>query len=193
MTKTRFGMRNAHTSWTRGPATTSKVVLKCGRWLKAEELFESFFGEACFKVGSAIIAFPAVLLADSTRVRRSCAENDMLIDLARSVRHSHWCSKVITTPARADGRAKLVRNRFVSATFLHRHDPSGLWTLCCFIVVLHLSPAYESRLAGVLQERTSMPVIRGITGCRNAMAGKSPTPGSPHCDLGLNFDLDESP
>src|ERR1700685_2217702 len=40
MTKTRFGMRNAPTSWTRGPAITSKVVLKCGKWLKAKEVFE---------------------------------------------------------------------------------------------------------------------------------------------------------
>jgi two-component system CheB/CheR fusion protein len=40
--------------------------------------------------------------------------------------------------------------------FSYMPEDSGL----AFVVVLHLSPAYESRLAGVLQERTSMPVIR---------------------------------
>jgi hypothetical protein len=37
-------MRNAHTSWTRDPAITRKMALRCGKSLKVEELLESFLG-----------------------------------------------------------------------------------------------------------------------------------------------------
>ena len=40
--------------------------------------------------------------------------------------------------------------------FAHMPEDSGL----AFVVVLHLSPQYESRLAAVLQKWTNMPVIR---------------------------------
>jgi two-component system CheB/CheR fusion protein len=40
--------------------------------------------------------------------------------------------------------------------FTHMPGDSGL----AFVVVLHLPPAYESHLAGVLKKRTSMPVIQ---------------------------------
>jgi len=40
--------------------------------------------------------------------------------------------------------------------FSYMPEDSGL----AFVVVLHLSPEYESRLAGVLQTWTSMPVIQ---------------------------------
>jgi two-component system CheB/CheR fusion protein len=40
--------------------------------------------------------------------------------------------------------------------FSHMPGDSGH----AFVVVLHLSPAYESRLAGVLQKYTPMPVIQ---------------------------------
>ena|SRR5277367_473616 len=39
--------------------------------------------------------------------------------------------------------------------FSYMPEDSGL----AFVVVLHLSPQYESRLAGILQEWTAMPVI----------------------------------
>ena len=43
----------------------------------------------------------------------------------------------------------------LQAFFSQMPEDSGL----AFVVVLHLSPEYESSLAGVLQKWTSMPVI----------------------------------
>src|SRR3954470_23458345 len=76
--------------------------------------------------------------------------NDNARNGAQKRRDPHEPSAVIGIGASAGGIAPLQQ------FFGHMNPDTGL----AFVVVMHLSPEFESNLAAVLQQKTAMPVVQ---------------------------------